>query len=774
MKEDLVHPITFGYFLNFIKSQFLEKGNNEIKDYFFNKSSDRKKLLTQLILLFKAIKCEGDCLFVKNIIDLLLKTGLSVSEAEDFVVRYKKLLIQFICQYPTDPTVTPSLLMLLHDSFFIVERELHERKLLLQREAELETEAFVSINKDGKISRWNKQAEKLFGYQDQEVLGKSIILLIPERMQREQVEEHAITPKGKKIRKKDAAKDEVKILNGIFPIKDLSGNHIASGILHNDDVTLQKAEDKLKETRELINQIAEATPNVLYVFDTRYKKIVYVNKAITEVLGYTPEEIREMSPSQIKGLIHSKNQINIANWVELFSETANDQILESECRFLNKNGDWRWMNKRETVFRRDEAGLPVLILGIVQDITEQKIAQEKVRKSKSLLLEAQELACLGNWEWDLITNEITFSDELYKMLGYDPMQISISFNDVKSKVALDDWSVFDEHAKNLLKTGIPVTFEQKVLKNGQTRYIYIKAKPVFNEKREVIRIHGIAQDITERKKAEEEIQKANDDLKKAQEELIDNNNLLEARVRERTEELIKKNEALEKINTDLDNFVYTASHDLKAPISNIEGLIASLDLQIDSKNEDIKFIIGLMKVSILRFKETIKDLTEISKIQKNFNEDETIVEFEDFLEDIKFTLLEMIVGSEAIIESDFSQCKNISFSRKNFKSILFNLISNAIKYQSPDRKPEIFIKSWMEENYAVISVKDNGLGFDEKDKNKIFGMFKRLHDHVDGSGVGLYIVKRIIENAGGKIDAFSEKGKGTEFRIYFPQKSVKL
>lgn len=769
MKEELVQPITYSYFLNFIKSQFLEKGNNEIKDYFLNKTSDQKRLLTQLILLFKAIKCDGDDLLIKNIIDLLIKSGLSVSDTEDFVSKYKKLLIKFICQYTSDSEVISTLLIYLQDAFYLIENEIFRRKSQQQIKSEEPNDACLSINKDGKITHWNKQAERLFGYQEQEVIGNSLILLIPERMQQELVE-NVIASKSKKIQKKDS-KDEVKILNGIFPIKDISGNHIASGILHNEDVTLQKAEDKLKETRELINQIADSTPNVLYVFDTRYRKIVYVNKAITEVLGYTPEEVREMSPIQIKALIHSKNQINIENWVDMFSEQAKDQILESECRFLNKNGDWRWMNKRETVFRRDDDGLPVLILGIVQDITEQKKAQERVRKSKSLLLEAQELACLGNWEWDLLTNEITFSDELYKMLGFDPMQISISFNDVKNKVALDDWTIFDEHAKSLLKTGIPVTFEQKVMKNGQDRYIYIKAKPVFNEKREVLRIHGIAQDITDRKKAEEEIQKANDDLKKAQEELIDNNNLLEARVRERTEELIKKNEALEKINTDLDNFVYTASHDLKAPISNIEGLIASLDLQIDAENDDIKFIIGLMKVSILRFKETIKDLTEISKIQKNFNEDETIVEFEDFLEDIKFTLIEMIVGSEAIIDSDFSQCKRISFSRKNFKSILFNLISNAIKYQSSERKPEIFIKSWIEGNYAVISIKDNGLGFEEKDKGKIFGMFKRLHDHVDGSGVGLYIVKRIIENAGGKIEAFSEKGKGTEFRIFFPCKT---
>jgi PAS domain S-box-containing protein len=769
MKEELVQPITFSYFLNFIKSQFLEKGNNEIKDYFLNKSCDQKRLLTQLILLFKGIKCQGDDPLIKNIIDLLIKSGLTVCETEEFILKYKKLLIKFICQYTSDSEVSSILLIYLQDAFYLIEKEILQRKLL-HNKSEEENDACLSINIDGKITHWNKQAEKLFGYQEQEVIGNSLILLIPERMQKELVE-NVIASKSKKIKKKDT-KDEVKVLNGIFPIKDISGNHIASGILHNDDVTLQKAEDKLKETRELINQIADATPNVLYVFDTRYKKIVYVNKAITEVLGYTPEEVRDMSPLKIKSLIHTKNQINIENWIDLFSEQAKDQILESECRFLNKNGDWRWMNKRETVFRREEDGLPILILGIVQDITEQKKAQEKVRKSKSLLLEAQELACLGNWEWDLVTNDITFSDELYKMLGFDPMQISISFNDVKNKVALDDWTIFDEHAKSLLKTGIPVTFEQKVKKNGQDRYIYIKAKPVFNEKREVIRIHGIAQDITDRKKAEEEIQRANDDLKKAQEELIDNNNLLEARVRERTEELIKKNEALEKINTDLDNFVYTASHDLKAPISNIEGLIASLDLQIDAENDDIKFIIGLMKVSILRFKETIKDLTEISKIQKNFNEDETIVEFEDFLEDIKFTLLEMIVGSEAIIDADFSQCKRISFSRKNFKSILFNLISNAIKYQSSDRKPEIFIKSWIEGNYAVISIKDNGLGFEEKDKGKIFGMFKRLHDHVDGSGVGLYIVKRIIENAGGKIEAFSEKGKGTEFKIFFPYKVI--
>ncbi|HXA00840.1 MAG TPA: ATP-binding protein, partial [Cytophagaceae bacterium] len=252
---------------------------------------------------------------------------------------------------------------------------------------------------------------------------------------------------------------------------------------------------------------------------------------------------------------------------------------------------------------------------------------------------------------------------------------------------------------------------------------------------------------------------------------------LEERVKERTEELLSKNIELEtmnaelkKVNNDLDNFVYTASHDLKAPVSNIEGLVNALNDCINdpkSHTEDVMVLLDMISKSINRFKGTIQDLTEITKIQKNLDDEVEVVDIHEVFNDIKLSIQELIIKNSAEIKADFSGCSQIRFSKKNFKSILYNLLSNAIKYRDPERKPNIFIKVEVVGDNAVLSIKDNGLGMDLKEDTKIFSMFKRLHDHVEGSGIGLYIVKRIVSNAGGRIEVESQVGKGSEFKIYF-------
>lgn len=258
------------------------------------------------------------------------------------------------------------------------------------------------------------------------------------------------------------------------------------------------------------------------------------------------------------------------------------------------------------------------------------------------------------------------------------------------------------------------------------------------------------------------------------------NNELEERVRERTEELTRKNVELEimnnelkRVNTDLDNFVYSASHDLIAPVSNIEGLISTLNESLGDlpeKDETVMLVFELIKKSIKRFKGTIKDLTEITKIQKEQEEDINFIDVKEVIEDVKFTISDLIGSSKARITVESKGSCMINFSRKNLNSIIYNLISNAIKYRSPERTPEVNILLFQKEDQIILKVKDNGLGFNPADKNKIFGMFKRLHNHVDGSGIGLYIVKRILENSGGSIDADSIPGQGTEFTVVFSVK----
>jgi two-component system CheB/CheR fusion protein len=234
------------------------------------------------------------------------------------------------------------------------------------------------------------------------------------------------------------------------------------------------------------------------------------------------------------------------------------------------------------------------------------------------------------------------------------------------------------------------------------------------------------------------------------------------------DELQKTNQDLVKINEDLDNFVYTASHDLRAPIINLDGLLTNLNKQLQTENQDVNFILDLMKTTVDKFKNTINDLTDISRIQRNKQEDIKWIDLAELTEDIYVNIRDIIVSTQADIQTDFSACQGIMFSKRNMYSILYNLLSNAVKYRSPERSPKVVVKTAIHNEYVLLTVKDNGLGISEKHIINLFTMFKRFHDHVDGSGVGLYIVKRIIENAGGYIEVESELSKGTTFYVYLP------
>lgn len=244
--------------------------------------------------------------------------------------------------------------------------------------------------------------------------------------------------------------------------------------------------------------------------------------------------------------------------------------------------------------------------------------------------------------------------------------------------------------------------------------------------------------------------------------------LNQQKIEQQLQALELANRRLQRANTDLDTFVYTASHDLKAPIANIEGLIGLLKQKTGATDSGIAPVFDMIQTSIQRFQATIKDLTEVTHLQKEA-EEEVLINVQEVTEEVQTLLHEMIVSTSATIETDFRECSKIRFSRSNFRSIIYNLLSNAIKYRSAQRNPHILIKLENADNSSLLTVQDNGLGISPDKKDKIFTMFKRLHSHVEGTGVGLFIVKRIVDNAEGTIEVEAEEGKGATFKIYLRQ-----
>jgi len=316
----------------------------------------------------------------------------------------------------------------------------------------------------------------------------------------------------------------------------------------------------------------------------------------------------------------------------------------------------------------------------------------------------------------------------------------------------------------VIETGKPkLNIIEEVIVPGDVKWLKTDKVPLTNEKGEIIGVLAISQDITQQKIVQ-------DKLAATQEKLRRLNNELEGRVKERTKELLKSNEELKRINTDLDNFIYIASHDLKSPIDNIEGFIHLLrDSLAGRTTDEQEEFLNRMTTSVNRFRKTIIELRKITAMQRYLKDDEEETDLNMAVEDIKTEISSLIENTGASIITSF-EIPLIKYGIKNIKSILFNLITNAIKFRSPERKPVIKISSKEVDEGVLLSVKDNGLGLTPEEKNKLFIMFKRLHDHVEGTGVGLYIVKRIVENNGGKIEVDSEKGKWTTFKILLKNK----
>ena len=303
-------------------------------------------------------------------------------------------------------------------------------------------------------------------------------------------------------------------------------------------------------------------------------------------------------------------------------------------------------------------------------------------------------------------------------------------------------------------------------RDGTYRWHLNRSVPVRDDEGEIELWVGTSTDIHEKKLAGEALQGM------AQHLAATNNELAVANedVRASNEELASSNQQLSFINADLDNFIYTASHDLKAPITNIQSLINLLEKSLSADSRDsprTQKVLGMIEQSVARFMGTIADLSEITRIQKQADQPTELIDLSAVIEEVTMDIALDIEAANAHLDVEVGECEAVRFPPKNLRSVIYNLLSNAVKYRDPYRTPIIRIRCKKIENYQVLTVADNGLGMDLTRSNKLFTMFQRFHDHVEGTGVGLYIVKKIVENSGGKIEVARQLGKGTTFTVYF-------
>lgn len=230
---------------------------------------------------------------------------------------------------------------------------------------------------------------------------------------------------------------------------------------------------------------------------------------------------------------------------------------------------------------------------------------------------------------------------------------------------------------------------------------------------------------------------------------------------------IKDLKEQEKLLSDYEILLDTISHDIKNPLTN---LVLAIDLfKRVSPNDEKKFqsLLKIVDNALSKMHKLIEELTEERKSGYKYKTEDELLNFEHILEDVRLTLHDNIKAGKATITSQIS-ASEITFSRRKLRTLMYNLINNAIKFKADGRNPEITVTTDREGECVVIVVKDNGRGIPEDHLETIFSKYHRLETDTEGSGIGLHLVKEIVTGAGGKIAVDSTPGVGTAFKIYLP------
>jgi two-component system CheB/CheR fusion protein len=227
-------------------------------------------------------------------------------------------------------------------------------------------------------------------------------------------------------------------------------------------------------------------------------------------------------------------------------------------------------------------------------------------------------------------------------------------------------------------------------------------------------------------------------------------------------ELNKKNKSLSRINKDLEHFVYAASHDLLAPLANVQTSVAIMN-EIPLGDVALREFTSIIDTSVKKFSQLIKDIAVIAKVESDVNAPEQ-VDINELIDNVEWSLEDKIKDAGATIRRNILM-PYLPFSKKNLRSIVFNLVSNAIKFRR-EEPPEIYIACWKEGDQLILCVQDNGEGIPKGSITKIFEMYGRLNQNIEGTGIGLSLARKIVNAAGGNIVVESEVGKGSKFIIY--------
>jgi PAS domain S-box-containing protein len=265
----------------------------------------------------------------------------------------------------------------------------------------------------------------------------------------------------------------------------------------------KRAELSLQESQQFIQQVADSSPNVIYIYDLSQQRNVYVNREVYTFLGYTHDEVMQRIDQSLGSMMHPEDLEPALQHFGRLAALPDGAIAEFEYRMQHKNGGWRWFSSRDTVFKRDAKGAVTQILGNAQDITDRKQTEAALRESERFLSMALAGAKAGVWEWDMRTNCTYWSDENFRLMGHEPQSVETTYDVWLRSVHPEDRAQADAYIAQVVAEKGSLNLEYRVLlPNGSVRWLNDIGQIILDDQGQPIRMAGIQVDITDRKQAE--------------------------------------------------------------------------------------------------------------------------------------------------------------------------------------------------------------------------------------------------------------------------------
>lgn len=534
------------------------------------------------------------------------------------------------------------------------------------------------------------------------------------------------------------------------------------------DVTEEKQKEKeLDESRKFIEKITNISPCIISVYNVESGKYVYINKGVQTILGYSSEDFYKAGRALFYELMHAddipmvkqRNESAIAE-ANLQHGEIKEQITRFSYRLKHKDNTYRWVQTFTTVFSRGKDNTVLEMLNVSIDITENQLLtiqleqiNEEIKykelQHQRMISEVEDYAIILMDKEGFIQNWNRGAEKIKGYAASDIIgknfRIFYRKKDVESKLP-------DSLLKEATEKGRAQHEGWRIRKDGSAFWGNVVITALHDENKNLIGFSKVTRNLTEKKLAEDKLKAY-------------------------ASEIEKHNEELQRINKELDSFTYMASHDLQEPLRKIRTFCnIILNRSEESLQGDIKNYFDRIIISVNRMQTLIDSLLNYSRAATA----EIVlqpVDLNSIIDDVKKDLAEIIEEKNVTITC--SGLPMLKVEPLQFHQLFFNLVENAIKYRQDDLPPEISIdaKTFWKENpnaekikFYHITIKDNGIGFEQQYADNIFKLFQRLHGRSEysGTGIGLAICKKIVENHKGTINAIGEPGKGSAFIIELP------